>query len=220
MITGGISPTDSSDGQKPNVLYESSDGLKANILYETSEPQPSSSSEYADVQKKSKPKFVSPNDVYAVVDKSKKEDVETKNDVYAEVVKKKEGMEDGKCGKAGKAGKGGKKGKGKQKKGGAKQRDDVYENVDDIGGANKNIYSNFQEGANSVLDKEPSRKMNKDGLIYLDIEFKEDKKNGRNYVIHGIENRTDYADVDFTQHADPLPSDEEESTNKGAGILE
>lgn len=52
---------------------------------------------------------------------------------------------------------------------------------------------------------------NKDGLVYIDVIIK-DRGNGQNKgVIHGIENRNDYAEVDFTRHADPLPSDDEEN---------
>ncbi|VDI24699.1 Hypothetical predicted protein [Mytilus galloprovincialis] len=47
---------------------------------------------------------------------------------------------------------------------------------------------------------------NKDGLVYADLVFKNDGK--RRFVIRGIENRTDYADIDLEMKADPLPSDE------------
>ncbi|XP_033758637.1 uncharacterized protein LOC117340949 isoform X3 [Pecten maximus] len=200
MIPEEISPGGSSDGLKRNILYESSDELKANILYETSGPQPGSSSEYAVVQKKSKQKPASPDAEYAVVDKSKKETSKPTNDVYAEVVKP-----------AGKGGKGGKGGKDKRKPGGNKTKaENVYEKVENMDGASGNIYANCQDGATPVLNKGPTRSRNQDGLIYLDIEFKE-REDGRSYVIHGIENRTDYADVDFTKRADPLPPDSEDS---------
>ncbi|XP_033758252.1 nephrin-like [Pecten maximus] len=209
MIPEEISPGGSSDGLKRNILYESSDGLKANILYETSDPQPGTSSEYAVVQKKSKSKPVSPDAEYAVVDKTKKETSKPTNDVYAEVVKP--------AGKGGKdkRKKGGKKTKGsgeetKIRKKPVANAENVYEKVEDIDGASGNIYANCQDGATLALYKGPTRKRNQDGLIYLDVEFKEEKENGRNYVIHGIENRTDYADVDFTKRADPLPPDSED----------
>ncbi|XP_033759159.1 uncharacterized protein LOC117341418 [Pecten maximus] len=216
---------DNSDGLKRNILYESSDGLKANILYETSDPQPGTSSEYAVVQKKSKSKPVSPDAEYARVDKSKKETSKPTNDVYAEVVKP-----------VGKGGKGGKVGKAKRKQGKMKQKgsdtetkirdktdgngEDVYEKVEDIEGASGNIYANCQDETTPVSTTGSTRKMNQDGLIYLDIEFKDEKQNGsRNYVIRGIENRTDYADVDFTNHADPLPPDSEDSHQQGGSVI-
>ncbi|XP_021352851.1 hemicentin-2-like [Mizuhopecten yessoensis] len=203
---------DSSDGMKPNILYESSDGLKNNILYESVEAQPGTSSEYAVVQKPSKGKPGSPDAVYAVVNKPKTEQLENVNDVYAEVKKTKNKLGKGKQ-KEGKKKQKGKDEKKKTKGGKGNQNGaagDAYEQVDAVDGTGDNIYANCDGGTAAAADVNPSRKKNKDGLIYLDLEFKDDNQNGRNFIIHGIENKTDYVDVDFTKHADPLPPDNEE----------
>jgi len=46
--------------------------------------------------------------------------------------------------------------------------------------------------------------------VYIDVVIKDEGNNQTKGVIHGIENRNDYAEVDFTRHADPLPSDDED----------
>ncbi|VDI55690.1 Hypothetical predicted protein, partial [Mytilus galloprovincialis] len=48
---------------------------------------------------------------------------------------------------------------------------------------------------------------NKDGLIYADLDLKPDPS-GRRFVIRGIENRNNYAILDLTKTAEPLPSDD------------
>ncbi|XP_021373074.1 uncharacterized protein LOC110463063 isoform X1 [Mizuhopecten yessoensis] len=177
---------ESSDGMKPNILYESA-GLKPNVLYECSGPLPGSSSEYAVVEKSSKNKSVSPDDVYAVVDKSKKP--ETTDDVYAEVVKPKI-----------------KKGKEKKKQGNVKQKGGIGKSE------GNDVYANCKGGEKKVPEAGLNRQKNQDGLIYLDVEFKGEQEKGMFTVIHGVENRSDYADVDFTKHAEPLPQENEQPT--------
>ncbi|KAJ8321543.1 hypothetical protein KUTeg_000905 [Tegillarca granosa] len=54
---------------------------------------------------------------------------------------------------------------------------------------------------------------NKDGLIYADI-LHEGKPTGeRKLVIHGSENKTDYADVDFSRSGKP-PAPDNSQTDK------
>ncbi|WAR05717.1 CEAM1-like protein, partial [Mya arenaria] len=62
------------------------------------------------------------------------------------------------------------------------------------------------------VSTEPSkeRKKNADGLIYADLVFANPPKGQKRLVIHGIDDMTDYADVDLTKKAEPLPDRDEE----------
>ncbi|XP_069109515.1 LOW QUALITY PROTEIN: carcinoembryonic antigen-related cell adhesion molecule 1-like [Argopecten irradians] len=208
------------DGIKMNVLYESAGpylvnendqnngveaGANANIGSSMGDHM------YAEVRKKKK----MPAAAYAEVipKKDRKEKVEKPEsgtgDLYAQVQKKeKEKKEKGKEKKK-KVEKG--KGKKKQKLVEADfNADSVYENVGAVGGKSDEMYGN----TNAEIEQKANfaRKKNKDGLIYLDLEFKDQHNGTRQVVIHGIENRNDYAIVDFTKKADPLPdSDPEEN---------
>jgi hypothetical protein len=52
-------------------------------------------------------------------------------------------------------------------------------------------------------------------LIYADLAFNDQPKGQKKLVIHGLDDMTEYVQVDFTKKADPLPdSDEEESAPK------
>ncbi|XP_060081861.1 nephrin-like [Ylistrum balloti] len=199
------------DDAKPNNLPESSDGLKPNILYESAganyQPAPGPSSEYAIVCKPNKKNGapVDPNSVYAVVDKTSKGEKDSKNDLYAEVMKQPKG-------------KGGKEQQKpldkrnrpdkKQEKGGKKNKKkattvagmDDYENI---------IPNNTNSKDSSAGEGMSSRKKNPDELLYLDVEFKDNHTDEHRVVVHGIENRCEYADVDFSQQADPLKGQEE-----------
>ncbi|XP_060085333.1 uncharacterized protein LOC132564719 [Ylistrum balloti] len=209
------SADDDSDGLKRNILYESSDGLKSNILYESAganyQPAPGPSSEYAIVCKPNKKNGapVDPNSVYAVVDKTSKGEKDSKNDLYAEVMKQPKG----------KGGKGKKKPREEPKQGKGRKKNkkadhgnerDVYENAHATA-EDDQLYAN--EVNTSKPEQGPSRKRNQDGLLYLEVEFKDDGSNGRRAVIHGIENRNDYADIDFTKRADPLPDQDDPEKN-------
>lgn len=56
--------------------------------------------------------------------------------------------------------------------------------------------------------------INKDGLIYADLTFNDQPKGQRKLIIHGLDDMTEYVEVDFTKKADPLPDSEDETTNK------
>lgn len=75
------------------------------------------------------------------------------------------------------------KGKGKHK------QEDVYENVDNGYGNRNNL--------------------NKDGLQYAELVFNPSLKGGK-FIIHGLEDKTIYAEVDTSQKIDPLPESDEE----------
>jgi hypothetical protein len=56
--------------------------------------------------------------------------------------------------------------------------------------------------------------VNKDGLQYAELVFNP-LPNGSRFIIHGIEDKTSYAEVDTTQKIDPLPeSDNEDKGNE------
>ena len=55
--------------------------------------------------------------------------------------------------------------------------------------------------------------VNQDGLLYADLEFASQPKDQKRLVIRGLDDMTEYAEVDLTRKADPLPdSDNEEKT--------
>ena len=62
---------------------------------------------------------------------------------------------------------------------------------------------------------------NADGLIYLEVDVSRNKDDAGNnqVVIHGLEDRSDYADIAFGKVGEPAPeSDDEkdkENTNEG-----
>lgn len=54
------------------------------------------------------------------------------------------------------------------------------------------------------------KNVNKEGLIYADLAFNDQLKGQKKLVIIGSDDRTPYAEVDFTKKADPLPDSDEE----------
>ncbi|XP_069110142.1 PHD finger protein 20-like protein 1 [Argopecten irradians] len=202
-----------------NVLYESAGPYLANDHNDGVEAGATANigsndgdHMYAEVKKKKKMPAAAYAEVIPKKDrKGKVEEPEAgSGDLYAQVQKKeKEKKEKGKEKKK-KVEKG--KGKKKQKLMAADfNADTVYENVGAVGGKSDEMYGN----TNAEIEQQKAniaRKKNKDGLIYLDLEFKDQQNGTRQVVIHGIENRNDYAIVDFTKKADPLPdSDPEEN---------
>ena len=54
---------------------------------------------------------------------------------------------------------------------------------------------------------------NQDGLLYADLAFASQPKDQKRLVIRGLDDMTEYAEVDLTRKADPLPdSDGEKKT--------
>ncbi|CAC5390641.1 unnamed protein product [Mytilus coruscus] len=177
------------------ILRKQSDGLKINELYV-------SAGDDLDP-------CAGPGDVYAVVDKSNGKKSYSKQHIqetglYAEVNKRKDAPIKATIdsnAEIQKKLKINRKGKTKIEK---KKNDDVYENIGE---------ENHRQIA--------STNKNKDGLVYADLVFNDDGK--RKFVIRGIENKTDYADVDLSIKVDPLPSDEsdkedEQETNNSGGV--
>lgn len=175
--------------------YEENDeddgGLKENSLYVSAGPRDNETPEvvvYAAVAKKL-PQSDNNSNVYADVRKSRRQ--ETNKRTISSEVKPKKGLfkKDEKA----------KHKKGKKPKNRPGEAD-VYENSDDIAMSTNvdNVYSNAeQKGQNK--QKERGYK-NKDGLLYVEVNF--DGKQGQdNPVIHGEDEKTDYATVEF-----PMPS--------------
>ncbi|XP_021366345.1 hemicentin-2-like, partial [Mizuhopecten yessoensis] len=216
-------------GKQKEGVKKQTVGLQNNILYESGEAQPGTSSDYAVVQKPSKGKPGSPDAVDAVVNKPKTEQLQNVNDVYAEVKKpktklgkgkQKEGVKkqtvglqnnilyesvDAQPGTSSEYAVVQKPSKGKPGSPDAvdavvnKPKTEQLENVNDVYAEVKKPKNKLGKGKQKEGEKKQT-----------EFEFKDDNQNGRNFIIHGIENKTDYADVDFTKHAPPLPPDNEE----------
>lgn len=58
---------------------------------------------------------------------------------------------------------------------------------------------------------------NKDGLIYADVDLLPGPS-GNRFVIRGQENRTNYAIIDLSKKAKPLPSDSEDEDNDSTNL--
>nr|XP_034303515.1 hemicentin-2-like [Crassostrea gigas] len=68
----------------------------------------------------------------------------------------------------------------------------------------------------SKVKKDERPTVNKDGLIYVDLDLKDTPSTSTEaFVIHGADDRTQYVDIDFTRRADPPPdTDNEQSQNE------
>lgn len=167
------------------------DGLKENSLYVSAGPRDDEKTEvavYAAVAKKI-PQSDNNSNLYADVKKSGRQ--ETNKGTMSSEAKPKKGLfkKDEKA----------KHKRGKKPKNRPGEAD-VYENSEDIAMSTNvdNVYSNAaQKGQNK--QKERGYK-NKDGLLYVEVNF--DGKQGQdNPIIHGEDEKTDYATVEF-----PMPS--------------
>lgn len=165
------------------------DGLKDNILYVSADQRENEKHEVA---------------VYAAV--NKKDPTSNNNcNIYAEVKKNEtKGVKEGANQSDVKPKKGFFKKDGKVKKEKRQKRKqevaDVYENSDDIAMTTNpdNVYSNANHNNDSA--KQQRGYKNKDGLLYVEVKF-DTKTEESNPVIHGDDEKTDYATVEF-----PMPS--------------
>lgn len=171
------------------------DGMKDNILYVSAGPKVDEKPEaavYAAVNKKA-PESNNNANMYAEVNKGGH--LIAEGALYSDV-KPKRGLFKKDVGRK-------RDGKPKQKKG-KKQKSkqdvaDVYENSEDIAMSSKsdNVYSNTGQ---KVQNKEERGYKNKDGLLYVEVQF--DTKNEKgNQTIHGEDEKTDYATVEFPMAA-------------------
>lgn len=175
------------------------DGMKDNILYVSADPKEDEKHEaavYAAVNKKA-PESNNNANMYAEVNKGGH--LIAEGALYSDV-KPKRGLFKKDVGRK-------RDGNPKQKKG-KKQKSkqdvaDVYENSEDIAMSSKsdNVYSNTGQ---KVQNKEERGYKNKDGLLYVEVQFdtKNDTKNEKgNQTIHGEDEKTDYATVEFPMAA-------------------
>lgn len=171
------------------------DGMKDNILYVSAGPNEDEKAEaavYAAVNKKA-PESNNNANMYAEVNKGGH--LIAEGALYSDV-KPKRGLFKKDVGRK-------RDGNPKQKKG-KKQKSkqdvaDVYENSEDIAMSSKsdNVYSNTGQ---KVQNKEERGYKNKDGLLYVEVQF--DTKNEKgNQTIHGEDEKTDYATVEFPMAA-------------------
>lgn len=165
------------------------DGMRDNILYVSAGPKVDEKAEgavYASVNKNA-PESKNNANVYAEVNKSGHKNAE--GALYSDVKPKRGFFK--------------KNGKVKKEKRQKRKQEvaDVYENSDDIAmTANPdNVYSNTNH-KNDSAKKEQRGYKNKDGLLYVEVQF-DTKTEERNPVIHGDDEKTDYATVEF-----PVPS--------------
>nr|XP_022323486.1 hemicentin-2-like isoform X4 [Crassostrea virginica] len=178
------------------------DGMKENILYVSAGPH------LEDTKKSELP-------IYAAVTKSKPESNDESN-VYADVKKGNKKNSATAC-KDAKPKKGlckkdvkpkqktGKKPKNKQEV----AETDVYENSENIAMTSNadNLYSNSEHDARMNLDQRGYK--NNEGLLYIEVQFDAKKEKG-NQIIHGEEEKTDYATVEF-----PNPTVSKETDSPG-----
>ena len=56
--------------------------------------------------------------------------------------------------------------------------------------------------------------MNADGLLYAELDLPTNPGSQKSPpVIHGLDDMTEYSEVDFTKKAEPLPDSDEEDAN-------
>lgn len=183
---------------------ENDDGMRDNILYVSAGPkvdEKPDAAEYAAVKKKA-PEGNNNANIYAEV--NKKGHINADGVLYSDVKPKRGPFKKDVSKK--------KDGNPKQKKG-KKQKSkqvvaDVYENSEDIAMTSKsdNVYSNTGQ---KVQKKEERGYKNKDGLLYVEVQFDPRTEKG-NQTIHGEEEKTDYATVEFPMAA----SKHDESENE------
>ena len=86
----------------------------------------------------------------------------------------------------------------------------VYGNVEDIANSRADA---LRVSEKATMDSKHQPKRNKDGLVYADLELSPGPS-GKRFVIKGLENRNNYAIIDLTKTAEPLPSDSECKSEK------
>ncbi|XP_052805723.1 nephrin-like [Mya arenaria] len=105
----------------------------------------------------------------------------------------------------------GKKGTGKalKQKKKAKPSEDVYENATnhrEIHDRDTTLAGDIYENHEVPLTvKATKRNVNADGLLYADLELSNPPNGQQGFVIHGLDNMTEYAEVDLTKRGKPFP---------------
>ncbi|XP_021352808.1 tyrosine-protein kinase Mer-like [Mizuhopecten yessoensis] len=184
---------DDDDGIKMNILYESAGPYRQEDPNESGQPE----NAYAIVNKKTPAGAVNAEVVPKKDRTAAKGKAEGSGDVYAEVQKAE------------------KKKKKQKKPSKDKQGGNVYENASAVGGKPEEVYANTDDTASKLEEvkkngSKDTRRKNKDGLVYLDLEFQQQPDGTRQAVIRGIENRNDYSEVDFAKCADPMSAEDDD----------
>lgn len=101
-----------------------------------------------------------------------------------------------------------------EKKTGQKKKADVYENAEPVvkrkpKDTDENLYENPEPVKGNA-----KKNVNKDGLIYADLTFDNSSKGQKKLVIHGLDDMTEYGQIDFSKKAERLPDSDEESKDK------
>ncbi|KAL3862865.1 hypothetical protein ACJMK2_008811, partial [Sinanodonta woodiana] len=98
-----------------------------------------------------------------------------------------------------------------------KKKGDIYENATPAGrhNLNGNMYENSELKADENIYENPSEKApkeslaKKDGLLYAELALDSPTTTNGKYVIRGLENHTQYADI--AKRGEPLPDNEKET---------
>ena len=88
----------------------------------------------------------------------------------------------------------------------------IYENPDEVLNdiQAESVYANSDTNNKiSENDQKNRQKKNKYGLVYADLDLVPGP-GGSRFIIRGIANRNNYAIIDLTKTAEPLPSDDDE----------
>ena len=94
------------------------------------------------------------------------------------------------------------------------EMESVYENVEDIANSLADALCVSEKATmDSKQHHKYQPKRNKNGLMYADLELSLGPS-GKRFVIRGLENRNNYAIIDLTKIAEPLPSDSESENEK------
>ncbi|KAL3887408.1 hypothetical protein ACJMK2_027350, partial [Sinanodonta woodiana] len=103
----------------------------------------------------------------------------------------------------------------------------VYENMP-VQNANVNVYTEYvnnsavrqfgaevNEDAESVYENRNDVDMtvlgHEDNLLYADLELANPKANKEKPIVHGLQNRTEYAEISFGKRGEPLPDSDDEN---------
>ncbi|WAR05466.1 hypothetical protein MAR_020835 [Mya arenaria] len=77
----------------------------------------------------------------------------------------------------------------------------------------KKAYENKTFEDSSLELTENKKNVNKDGLVYADLDFPKPRK-GQNPYIHGHDDKTVYEEVDLSRKADPLPDSDDDASGE------
>lgn len=193
-----VDDSDNEDGMRDNVLYEPAGPNYVNPKTrhgKTNANVGKSSDIYSEVRKPGKQNDDQmKSELYAVVQKKQKSKTAS-SDIYPEVNKTKK-----------------------------YHADYVYENMEtSFNRQEKHSKSDEIPGPSGESKQKPAKApkpttqtRNKDGLLYADLILEDPTMVGNQYVIRGLEDKTNYAEVDFSKKAKPLSPETNDNDNDDA----